>query len=303
MKNIIIKYINSSPVVIFFPFLILYIGIILTFQVDYFRGDEGRYIDFAKNIINGFYSPPAPNIDLWNGPGYPLFLVPFVWLKTPLLAMKLANAFLQYFSIILLFLAINKFTSRISALIFSFSWALYYISYQELPLILTETLTSFLSALVVFLMTRISTSKNSETKYLILTGLAIGFLALTKIIFGYVIIMLMLFYMLLLLFRNGKSEGRKGAFIIMVAFLFNAPYLIYTYDLTGKVFYWGNSGGESLYWMSTPIEGEFGDWNNSGFTANCGFDLKIPCNKSLFARNHQKDMDYLKQFSPIDRDD
>ena len=154
MKNAINRYFGLNPLLIFFPFLILYIVIILKFYSNQLVGDEVRYHDFANNILLGFYSPPAPNINLWNGPGYPLFLVPFIWLKVPLIVLKLANAFLQYFSIILLFKAINKFTSRIYAIIFSLFWALYYISYQELYFLLSEPLTSFLCASIVLLISQ-----------------------------------------------------------------------------------------------------------------------------------------------------
>lgn len=47
-----------------------------------------------------------------------------------------------------------------------------------------------------------------------------------------------------------------------LALLICSPYLVYTYALTGKIFYWGNSGGLSLYWMSSPHPQEFGDWHN-----------------------------------------
>jgi len=303
MKISFKKYTSYNPVIIFLPFLILFIVIILKLNSNKFQGDESRYYDFANNILMGFYSPPAPNINLWNGPGYPLFLVPFVWLEMPLVVIKLANAFLQYFSIVLLFQAINKYTSRVYALVFSFGWALYYISYQELPLLLTEPLTSFLSSLIVFFIAQTATSEKSKIKYLIFTGLAIGCLVLTKIIFGYVVLVLMICYGLFFLVRKDREEGKKGLLVLVVALLLNVPYLIYTYNLTGKIFYWGNSGGSSLYWMSTPIEGEFGDWNNASFTANCGHDPKIPCNSSLIAENHQKDMDYVSRFPVIDQDD
>ena len=112
MKKILQIYLELKPAVMFLPFLILYVLIILKVSTHELVGDEGRYYEFANNLLNGYYSPPAPNINLWSGPGYPIFLVPFVWLKMPLLVIKLANAFLQYFSIVLLFLAINKYTSK-----------------------------------------------------------------------------------------------------------------------------------------------------------------------------------------------
>lgn len=303
MKNIIKNYISFNPLIIFFPFLLLFITIVLRFNSESLQGDEGRYFEYASNILNGFYSPPAPNINLWSGPGYPFFLVPFVLLDIPFLYLRMANAFLQYFSIVLLFLSINKYTSRKYAIIFSFFWATYYIAYQELPLMLTEPLTSFLCALIVFFISRLDNSENTVSENSIYAGLALGFLGLTKIIFGYVIFIILLFYIIFLLFKKSNCTLKRNTVILTVAFLVNIPYLIYTYDLTDKVLYWGNSGGSSLYWMSTPVEGEFGEWNNASFTANCEHDLAIPCNSSLIAKYHQKDMEYVGQFPIINQDD
>jgi hypothetical protein len=39
------------------------------------------------------------------------------------------------------------------------------------------------------------------------------------------------------------------------------PWLTYTYELTHHLFYWGNSGGISLYWMSSPSAGQLGEWH------------------------------------------
>src|SRR5690349_1086566 len=40
-------------------------------------GDEWRYLYYADNLLHGFYSP-HDRVFLWNGPGYPLLLAPFV---------------------------------------------------------------------------------------------------------------------------------------------------------------------------------------------------------------------------------
>jgi 4-amino-4-deoxy-L-arabinose transferase-like glycosyltransferase len=302
MIRIVKKYLNLNPWIIFFPFFLLFVIIILKLATNQFQGDEKRYYDFANNIINGFYSPASPNINLWNGPGYPLFLVPFVYFETPLIVIKLANALLQYISIILVFKAINKYVNRLYAVIFSFAWALYYISYQELFSILSEPLTSFLASLIIYLLT-LDCDKNKDKIRIYLTGVVLGFLALTKIIFGYVIIC-MFSLSLLIYFINGKKiNAGKSIFILATALILNIQYLLYTYNLTGKILYWGNSGGSSLYWMSTPVEGEFGDWNNAEFTANCGHDIKIPCNANLIAKNHQKNMDQVNKLPLIEQDD
>ena len=41
------------------------------------------------------------------------------------------------------------------------------------------------------------------------------------------------------------------------------PWLAYTYSVTHQFFYWGNSGGISLYWMSSPASNQLGEWHAS----------------------------------------
>jgi hypothetical protein len=112
----------------------------------------------------------------------------------------------------------------------------------------------------------------------------------------------------LLFLLAGYLIVKKKAFIqvgkiVLVAFLLNIPYLVYTYQQTGKLLYWANSGGMSLYWASTPVEGEFGDWNDDHFTAYCGYDTTQPCNAALFDVHHQADYDSIYQFQGVARDD
>ena len=41
------------------------------------------------------------------------------------------------------------------------------------------------------------------------------------------------------------------------------PWLAYTYAKTDRLFVWGNSGSLSLYWMTSPYEGDLGDWHQA----------------------------------------
>src|SRR6185295_16618239 len=41
-----------------------------------FQLDEDRFVDYADNLARGFYADPVSKF-IWNGPGYPLLLVPF----------------------------------------------------------------------------------------------------------------------------------------------------------------------------------------------------------------------------------
>jgi len=77
----------------------MYIIITVVFSKVILIGDESRYLMFAENITRGYYSQPPPNISLWNGPGYPLLLVPFVLINSLKLA-KIFNAIFLYFSVV-----------------------------------------------------------------------------------------------------------------------------------------------------------------------------------------------------------
>ncbi|MFN9856000.1 MAG: hypothetical protein ACK55T_09470, partial [Bacteroidota bacterium] len=107
--------------------------------------------------------------------------------------------------------------------------------------------------------------------------------------------------LLLLLKRN---ERMKQYFLTwLIAFLVNIPYLLYTFQLTGKPLYWANSGGMSFYWASTPVDGEFGDWNDDHFTAYCGYDSTQTCNAAQFAVHHQADYNRIFRLQGVERDE
>jgi len=91
---------------------------------------------------------------------------------------------------------------------------------------------------------------------------------------------------LLWLINRTNLNYRKGFFIMLFAFATTSPYLIYTYHLTGRLFYWGNSGGWSLYWMSTPFKGEYGD-----------------CWEGELPACHQKDIVEISKFKGVEQDD
>jgi hypothetical protein len=163
--------------------------------------------------------------------------------------------------------------------------------------VFTETLTSLLVVLIAYKIT------NSKKKIdYVFIGLLLGFLALVKIIFGYVILFCLCLFSIIYLLKK-SNDYLKFAFVFIVAFFATLPYLFYTYNLTGRLFYWGNSGGMSLYWMSTPIETEYGDWNDATFSAYCNYDTTMPCNAKYFAKGHQADYDSIYKLKGILRDD
>ena len=242
------------------PFLLLYLTISIVFNTDQFVGDEKRFIAFAKNLLNGFYSPPAPEINLWNGPGYPIFLLPFILLKIPLLGLRLLNGILLYLSLIINYKTCCFYSQKKSSFIFTVILGLYFPIYEYLPLLLSEILAWFFVSLVCYLF--ISNIRNKERSWskIAIVSASIAFLTMTKIIFGIVVIIMLIITVLFYSIPKFRSNMSNPMLIILFSLVLCIPYLSYTYSLTGKLFYWSNAGGESLYWMSSPYTDELGDW-------------------------------------------
>ena len=293
---------NRNPFILFLPFLILYVLIVVVFPTQGTWGDESRYLQLAHHLINGYFSPPSPHIDLGNGPGYPLILVPFVALHLPLICITLLNAILYYLSVVLLFKAMRELVSFRIALIFSLFWALFYNSYQYLPQILTEIFTSSLIIfLIYFVINAFKLPQSKKEKvFVLISGFLIGFLALTKPIFGYVILFVLPVLFILWLTKRGSSSYRKSLIILVIAFITTAPYLLYTYHLTNKMFYWSSVGGNNIYWMTSPYQNEYGSWIS--YPVDSINDL-IPESKYKIDSLHKMDFEKLPNYKGLKQDD
>ncbi len=274
----------------FLPLLLLYIFIVLTIATNTFEGDEERYVNFAHNLTHGYYSP-VNDVYLWNGPGYPIILAPFVLLKLPLLIAKLLNALLLFGAVFYFYKTLLFYGKEKYAMFLSYLLGIYppYLIY--LHLLLTEILSIFLICGFMFHLCKLYYDGKNLKSHLFFASFYLAYLVLTKIFFAYVILAGILFF-LALYFWKRKSGTKKALLIYLFALVFCLPYLFYTYSLTNKIFYWGSSGGQSLYWMSTPYGNEFGDWHD--------FDT-IGSNPNL--EKYQKFSDELNSISSIQRDD
>lgn len=289
MENIFKK----NPFILFLPFLVIYILIVLIFSNTQLTGDEDRYLMYAENLTKGFYSPPAPGIDLGNGPGYSLIITPLIALNLPLIFIKLLNAVFYYLSVVLLFKSLEKFSSfRLSAIVTLF-WAIYPMSFEKMTSVLPEALAASLIPLILFFTINAfkHTDHKKARKHILFAGIAIGYLALVKPIFGYVIMAMITGTFVLFLIKRRNINYRKSLVLIIVAFLTTTPYLAYTYRLTGKMFYWSSFGGNNLYWMSSPDKEEYGDW--MPFPPSSLDLYRIAGGDSLIILRHQKDFDAL----------
>jgi hypothetical protein len=282
---------TRNPYLLFSPFFFFYCYLVVINKWKTLYGDEIRYVDFAHNLMRGFYSP-TPHINLWNGPGYPILITPFIALKVPVLYISMLNALFLYLAIVWLFKSIQTVANYKIALILCLLLALYPNAQAILPILYTEAFTFMLVSGLIY---TITLYYHGGHKYnYILAGLILGYIILTKIIFGYVIILCLLAGLASLLFKEHRATFRRPVKILIIAFLTASPYLVYTYHLTGKILYWGNSGGMSLYWMSSPFEHEYGDWKLPTLT-NHQYPIlfKSPEATALLQKNHKKEVNAI----------
>ncbi len=240
------------------PLLLFYLAIAITSSRNEFFGDEGRYVWFAQNLSHGFYSP-TDNINLWNGPGYPLILTPFVTLGVPWIVPKLLNAVLVFLAVLYFCRALRLYTGERESIGFAYVMGVYPPLSRYIPYMLTESLAVFLICGFGYHFCRLHRARSARWFDFAVPGVYLGYLALTKILFGYIILAGMLFF-LLLCFRRRTPGMRRSFLVCSIAFLCCLPYLSYTHSLTRKPLYWGNSAGIGLYWLSSPMREDLGDW-------------------------------------------
>ena len=323
IKNI---RLTRNPYLLFLPFLLLYIVFILILHSNNMWGDEMKHYIEAQNLLHGFYSPPAPYVEIRNGPGYPILIAPLVALHVPIIWMKLLNAVFLYLSIVFLFKAMMEFVSFRKALIIGLFWGCYYNSLDFVALLFSESFAVFLVSLLSFFLIKAFRAQDSKPsrKYIYSSGITFGFLVLTKIIFGYVLMFMIIGCALLWLLNRHAANYKRGILILMIAFISVTPYLCYTYYLTGRLFYWGTSAGNNLYWMASLSENEYGNWfpdpgpegtsslsnvfkkgpEQNGGTLNLQNRTNyIPGTEDSIKAYHQKNFEEINKYTGTERDD
>ncbi len=273
------------------PLLLGFVLIVLAYSADDLVGDEIRYAWFTHNLTQGYYSP-GDQINLWNGPGYPFVLVPFVLLDLPWLAARLLNAFLLFLAILYFHSTLRLYVRKSLAMFLAYLLGVYPPLLRYLPLLLTEALAILLICGALFHFCRFHQQTDSRWRDLVVASLFLGYLCLTKIFYGYVISACLLCAFALYVWKRKPALGR-AAIVCLLALVSCIPYLSYTYTLTGRVFYWGNSGGSALYWMSSPYEDESGTWFS---------DEEAIENPDLRGK-HGEFFARLEQLSSIEKDD
>ena len=245
----------------FAPLLLLYILLVVIIDSPHSpQSDAGRYLWFAENLTNGYYSP-ATEINLWSGPGYPLLLTTVTAAENPFSAGAALNVGLMLGAVLYFYYAARRYVDDRYATAGAYVLGLWPPVVRMVPLVMTETLAVFLTCGFAFHLSGSYREGRLRWGHIIAAAAFLGYLALTRVIFGYVIPVALLAVLVFYLAQRRRALLRD-MLVCVLALAFCLPYLRYTHSLTGKVYYWGNSGGLSLYWMSSPYEGELGDWHH-----------------------------------------
>jgi UDP-glucuronate decarboxylase len=232
---------------------------------DQFVGDEWRYVWYAGNLLKGYFSPSG-NEMIWNGPAYPLWLAPFLAAGAPLIVPKLTNAAMLAGAVAYLHRALRLYCSPARATVGGLALGLSPLVYQTLHLLLTETMAVFFMAGLVFHFC--ASQAFGSRRHAAAAGLFLGGLALTKVSFGPPLVLGLGLSSALWALRV-RPPAVKGVIEAgLVALAACAPWLLYTYRFSGKLFYWASSGGQSFYWMTSPHKEELGDWFHNGNVHN-----------------------------------
>jgi len=260
----------SQPAVLLVLLLLgtsLYTWYGATQKTGYTSGDEWRYLWYAENLLKGYYSPPEYTF-LWGGPGYPLFLVPFVAAGASVAVMQAANGVLLGLAHLLFFLFVRQYASVLSAVACTTLLALYLPIFDFLPLTYSEPLAFTLECALLYTLSR---AVSGSWKHAVAAGVAAAWLVLTKVgfwpqIFGGCAISAGLFLWNRFVRRRDGGRGyRNMALALLVGILCCIPYLSYTERVTGRSFYWGAGSGSILYWISNPYGDHYGQWYHAGW--------------------------------------
>lgn len=264
-------WLPRAPSLRLLPLLALYLLFVLLNAKDVLIGDEGRYVIGARNILQGFLASEE-SLYLWNGPGYPLYLVPFVALGLPLLWAKLGNAVLLWLAL----LRVHQSLDLLGPASAREGWGNLAVTYglgvllllhgTGMEVLMTECLSVFFLCGAFWHYLKASRDPVGSRRQTAFAALHLAGLALTKVFFGYAItvgiLLAALWWAWSRLCGGAVRQSRLAASVCALALLLCVPYLAYTYKLTDQAFFWSNSGGSQLYCMTLREKELLGDWLN-----------------------------------------
>lgn len=117
-----ISFNQFYPIIYLTPLFAIFLSVFYFFGTNELidsGGDGWKYIQFAENLLNGFYADKSGEIGfLWYGPGYPFLLSFLIFFKSSFFSIKLFNCILYILASIILFSAYKISFSPKTAIFF-----------------------------------------------------------------------------------------------------------------------------------------------------------------------------------------
>lgn len=288
------------------PLLLFYFVAIWMLQSPGLEGDESRHLRYAQNLLKGYYTT-AENPRLEQGPGYIFAIVPFLFLQLPLLYAKLLNGIFVFMGIVWFYLALRDFQiSHRRALLASYFMGLYIPLIKWSSTLYSEALAFCLICGLIYYFNRFLRKEQHHWGNYLGAAFMLGFLTLTKVIFGHVIIVALLLSGIGYLFFSAKKKFLRSGIVLLGGYLVFSPFLLYSYSLTGKAFYSGTGGGEIFYFRTAPYANEYGSWFSPADIyvdeSEKGSSRRIHADLSDLIKNHKPYFDEIKDLSYVERD-
>ncbi len=269
--------------------LALYVVVTLLASRPDLIWDEGRYLDYATNLSQGFYVTPEKP-DLVNGPGYPLVLAPLVLLEAPYLAMRMLNALFMALASWFTFRAVLPYAGKHWALAVALITALHPSLVRTAPYMMTEALALACIAGFGWAFTSALWAPRWRFSIILAAALAFAWLIMTRVFFGNVLMaMLVVVLGLLPLWRRQRRMLWRALTVLSLTFALCIPWLAYTKSKTGDTLCWSTNGGELLYWATSTHEGENGHW----------FSEEDAQNKPELVANGHRDFYQANYYLPV----
>jgi 4-amino-4-deoxy-L-arabinose transferase-like glycosyltransferase len=231
--------------------------------------DEAGYLTLAHDLTHGQYTglgwrpasplpqPDPAKPDLWFGPGLPVVLAPLAAAGAPLWLMRLVGPLCLLAAALLLHRLLARRAPPRAALLAAAALVLYVPFYVLLPNLHSEPLAILLVVAVLACLERALWT--GRRRYVALGGLAVGWLAVTRVEYGWICI-LALAGCLAWWAVARTADARRASAIFAAGLALCVPWLAFTYSVTKQPLVWGNSGPLSLWWMSSPEPQDLGDW-------------------------------------------
>jgi 4-amino-4-deoxy-L-arabinose transferase-like glycosyltransferase len=278
------------------PLLAGYVAVVLTAAAgERPVHDERALVAYAERVVDGGYAVRGTTDDvawLWHGPGIPVLLAPLVALGAPLELARIVLGPLALLAGVLVFhrALLVRFAPR-AALLGALALGLYLPLLHPLRTVHKEPVALLCVAAAVLWWSR-ALAPGGRRRHAVLAGLALGALTMVRLEYGWVLLALAVAFAGWALARRASVAARRSLLVALAGLAACVPWLAYTYDVSGEPLYWGNSGGESLFWMTPAgVPGETGEFHGA---RDVVVDPALAPYRPLFER--------LDRLAPLERD-